>query len=115
MCLICGFVGCGRYSQKHSLDHNASTNHNFAVELLSGRIWYYTGDCYVHRIVRTNLDTAMNEPSQQQLLDSIADKMNDENYDVSQLQMNKKGSGISEGKNNASGGKMIQLNLPDAN
>ena len=32
-CLICGYVGCGRYVGKHAFDHYQRTGHNFALNL----------------------------------------------------------------------------------
>jgi BRCA1-associated protein len=51
-CLICGFVGCGRYYAKHAVSHNYETRHQFAQEISSQRIWNYIGDNYVHRMIR---------------------------------------------------------------
>jgi len=52
-CLVCGFVGCGRYTAEHSLQHfQASDNrgHRWALELGSRRIWDYWEDSYAHRL-----------------------------------------------------------------
>ena len=40
-CLTCGFVGCGRYSNKHSVAHFEQTGHPFSLELATLRIWDY--------------------------------------------------------------------------
>jgi hypothetical protein len=53
VCLTCGFVGCGRYSNKHSVAHFQETNHPFSLELATLRIWDYVhGDLgeYAHRV-----------------------------------------------------------------
>mmetsp|Transcript_7725 Transcript_7725/g.18601 ORF Transcript_7725/g.18601 Transcript_7725/m.18601 type:complete len:600 (+) Transcript_7725:77-1876(+) len=53
VCLTCGFVGCGRYTNKHSVDHFQKTNHPFALELATLRIWDYTHGEYggfAHRV-----------------------------------------------------------------
>ena len=53
VCLTCGFVGCGRYSNKHSVEHFQRTNHPFALELATFRIWDYVhGEFggYAHRV-----------------------------------------------------------------
>ncbi|CAJ1950488.1 unnamed protein product [Cylindrotheca closterium] len=53
VCLTCSFVGCGRYTNKHSVDHFQKTNHPFALELATLRIWDYTHGEYggfVHRV-----------------------------------------------------------------
>jgi len=41
VCLTCGFVGCGRYSNKHSVAHFEQTRHPFSLELATLRIWDY--------------------------------------------------------------------------
>ncbi len=53
-CLICGYIGCGRYQQGHAAKHFLETNHCFAVDIDSGRIWHYLEDGYVHRILKSN-------------------------------------------------------------
>ena len=54
--LICGHVGCGRYNGAHAFDHHLSTNHLFALELETQRVWDYAGDIYVHRLIQTKSD-----------------------------------------------------------
>ncbi|VEU40221.1 unnamed protein product [Pseudo-nitzschia multistriata] len=52
VCLTCGFVGCGRYSNKHSFAHFEKTRHPYSLELATLRIWDYChGDSggFVHR------------------------------------------------------------------
>ena len=63
MCLVCGFVGCGRYEAggHHALDHHTETGHNYAIELSTQRVWDYTGDCYVHRLIQNRVDGKMVE------------------------------------------------------
>ena len=47
MCLICGYIGCGRYVLGHARSHFNSTGHTYALELETQRVWDYTGDGYV--------------------------------------------------------------------
>ena len=54
--LICGHVGCGQYNGAHAFDHHLSTNHLFALELETQRVWDYAGDIYVHRLIQTKSD-----------------------------------------------------------
>lgn len=61
MCLVCGAVGCGRYDRKHALDHFRSTGHTYAVELDTQRVWDYSGDGYVHRLILNRTDGKMIE------------------------------------------------------
>jgi BRCA1-associated protein len=56
VCLICGHVGCGRYSGGHANAHYKATNHTYALELESQRVWDYTGDGYVHRLIANKQD-----------------------------------------------------------
>eukprot|EP00055_Hartaetosiga_balthica_P009983 m.41118 g.41118 ORF g.41118 m.41118 type:complete len:611 (+) comp6980_c2_seq2:55-1887(+) len=54
-CLVCGFIGCGRNRNGHSLAHFHCTNgtHQFAYEHDDDRIWDYVNDCYVHYLADT--------------------------------------------------------------
>ncbi len=57
MCLICGQVGCGRYTDgQHAHVHFLQTQHAFALELETQRVWDYAGDGYVHRLVQNKSD-----------------------------------------------------------
>ena len=49
ICLTCGFVGCGRYSQAHSLEHFSDSKHAFALEMATLRIWDYASGEFAHR------------------------------------------------------------------
>lgn len=52
ICLICGYVGCGRYKGGHAKDHWKDTAHSFALELETQYVWDYAGDMWVHRLIR---------------------------------------------------------------
>lgn len=56
MCLICGNCACGRYESQHAIAHFNRSRHSFAMDLDSGRIWDYSSDSYVHRLVQDKLD-----------------------------------------------------------
>ncbi len=56
MCLICGNTGCGRYDGAHAYAHYEQTSHCYAMDLVTQRVWDYTGDGYVHRIVQNKSD-----------------------------------------------------------
>lgn len=56
ICLICGHVGCGRYQGGHAATHFRSTNHTYALQLGSNRVWDYVGDNFVHRLVQSKTD-----------------------------------------------------------
>ena len=49
VCLTCGLVGCGRYSNKHSVEHFDETGHPFSLELATLRIWDYATGYFSHR------------------------------------------------------------------
>ncbi|CAA0831023.1 zinc finger (ubiquitin-hydrolase) domain-containing protein [Striga hermonthica] len=50
ICLICGFVGCGRYEKGHAHAHWTDKKHHFSLELEKQQIWDYVRDKYVHRL-----------------------------------------------------------------
>eukprot|EP00124_Ichthyophonus_hoferi_P000304 Ihof_evm30s10 gene=Ihof_evmTU30s10 len=56
ICIICGSVGCGRYIDQHSYQHFVATQHTYAMDLESGRVWDYVGDNYVHRLIQSTTD-----------------------------------------------------------
>mmetsp|Transcript_9980 Transcript_9980/g.16569 ORF Transcript_9980/g.16569 Transcript_9980/m.16569 type:complete len:352 (+) Transcript_9980:3-1058(+) len=49
VCLTCGFVGCGRYSQGHAANHFSETKHVFSLEMATMRIWDYVASEFAHR------------------------------------------------------------------
>ena len=49
VCLTCGFVGCGRYSQRHAAQHFEETGHPYSLELATLRIWDYITSEFAHR------------------------------------------------------------------
>ncbi len=64
MCIVCGHVGCSRYSLGHARAHFEQCNsHNYAIELATQRVWDYAADCYVHRLVRNKNDGKLVELS----------------------------------------------------
>jgi len=50
VCLTCGFVGCGRYSNKHAAEHFNDTGHPYSLELATLRIWEYIDGEFAHRV-----------------------------------------------------------------
>ena len=50
-CLICGVVGCGRYENRHAVAHWTETGHCYSLEIGSGRVWDYSRDQFVHRLI----------------------------------------------------------------
>ncbi|CAH1800491.1 unnamed protein product [Owenia fusiformis] len=56
ICLICGYVGCGRYVGGHAYSHFQETEHTFSMQLGNNRVWDYAGDNYVHRLVQNKGD-----------------------------------------------------------
>ena len=74
ICIICGYVGCGRrvlcshakqlrsacfvlrlpasrYAAGHAVSHWRETDHCYSLELDTQRVWDYLGDGYVHRLI----------------------------------------------------------------
>ncbi|XVE54455.1 hypothetical protein DITRI_Ditri03aG0082700 [Diplodiscus trichospermus] len=56
VCLMCGFLGCGRYKEGHAVRHWKDTQHCYSLELISQQIWDYVGDGYVHRLNQSKVD-----------------------------------------------------------
>ncbi|KAK7417397.1 hypothetical protein QQZ08_011649 [Neonectria magnoliae] len=56
ICLICGYVGCGRYKGGHAKEHWKETAHSFSLELETQHVWDYAGDMWVHRLIRDKGD-----------------------------------------------------------
>jgi BRCA1-associated protein len=56
ICLICGHIGCGRYRSGHANGHWKDTNHCYALELETQRVWDYASDGYVHRLIQSKTD-----------------------------------------------------------
>lgn len=65
ICLICGHVGCGRYQSGHAANHFRNTNHTYALQIGTDRVWDYLGDNFVHRLLQNKSDgklVATNSP-----------------------------------------------------
>ncbi|KAL8591582.1 hypothetical protein ACOMHN_055549 [Nucella lapillus] len=77
ICLICGCIGCGRYVALHAYKHFQETNHTYAMQLGSNRVWDYVGDNWVHRLAQNKSDGKLVELDeggnaiQEEKLDSI--------------------------------------------
>ncbi|TXT10788.1 hypothetical protein VHUM_02293 [Vanrija humicola] len=56
ICVVCGAVGCGRYSKGHARRHWEESGHMLAMEVETQRVWDYQGDNYVHRLIQTRTD-----------------------------------------------------------
>ncbi|KAM7258243.1 hypothetical protein ACFE04_013984 [Oxalis oulophora] len=56
ICVLCGFVGCGRYKGEHAVKHWKETQHCYSLELETQRVWDYVGDNYVHRLIQSKTD-----------------------------------------------------------
>lgn len=65
MCVICGYVGCGVYKNKHAHQHFAETQHPFAMnledtvfwsgeKLRAGSVWDYISDRFVNRLLTSD-------------------------------------------------------------
>ena len=56
ICLVCGYVGCGRYAGGHAHQHFLDTEHCYSMQLGHNRVWDYVGDNFVHRLVQNTGD-----------------------------------------------------------
>ncbi|THU69726.1 hypothetical protein C4D60_Mb08t17430 [Musa balbisiana] len=56
ICVICGFVGCGRYKEGHAIRHWKDAQHCYSLDLETQRVWDYVGDRYVHRLNQSRSD-----------------------------------------------------------
>ncbi|RCH92563.1 hypothetical protein CU098_000557, partial [Rhizopus stolonifer] len=71
VCLICGHIGCGRYHGAHAYEHYQQTDHLYALEIDTQRVWDYAGDNYVHRLIQNAVDGKLVElPTQEQAAQS---------------------------------------------
>jgi len=75
ICLICGHIGCGRYSSGHAKDHSIASRHAFCLELETLRIWDYLQDTYVHRIVRSREHLLLSLPDTGDSGNSVNEKI----------------------------------------
>uniref|UniRef100_A0A2N9GQ02 UBP-type domain-containing protein n=1 Tax=Fagus sylvatica TaxID=28930 RepID=A0A2N9GQ02_FAGSY len=55
VCMICGFVGCGRYKEGHAIRHWKDTQHCYSLDMRTQQIWDYVGDSYVHRLNQSKI------------------------------------------------------------
>ena len=55
VCLTCGVIGCGRYSQGHAKQHNDETGHPYSLELVTQRIWDYSAAGWGEFVQRSDL------------------------------------------------------------
>lgn len=74
VCIICGSIGCGRYDNKHAFAHFKETGHCFAMDLNSQRIWDYSSDSYVHRLLQNEVDGKIVELPPPELKQMKSDK-----------------------------------------
>jgi len=56
LCMICGNMGCGREVNKHALSHFESTDHPFALQVETGKVWDYTADEFVDRLIESKAE-----------------------------------------------------------
>ncbi|CAM9534487.1 unnamed protein product [Phaeothamnion confervicola] len=56
VCLICGFVGCGRRGADHIKVHYTGTLHAYALDIETQQVWDFAGDGFVHRLIHNKAD-----------------------------------------------------------
>lgn len=65
MCVVCAYVGCGVYKNKHAHQHFAETQHPFSMsledctfwsgeKLRAGSVWDYSSDRFVNRLLTSD-------------------------------------------------------------
>jgi len=54
LCLVCGYIGCSRYKNKHAEEHFTITKHTYALELETQKVWDYSRESFVHRLATSN-------------------------------------------------------------
>ena len=54
MCMVCGFIGCGRGHAFHIRDHYHDTLHAYVLNMETKRVWDFAGGGYVHRLAMTS-------------------------------------------------------------
>lgn len=50
ICLICGYIGCGRYQEADALYHYEHSGHALSMNIETKSIWNYNADIFVHRV-----------------------------------------------------------------
>lgn len=64
ICLVCSFIGCmDAEGQGHAQQHYRDTNHAYALEVSTQKVWDYAGKGYVHRLLFNHEDGKMVEHS----------------------------------------------------
>lgn len=86
ICLICGEVGCGRYTNGHAYNHFQDTAHTFAMQLGSNRVWDYVGENYVHRLVMNKMDGKLVEVGRGAWVDGGSLAMQDDKFESLSLE-----------------------------
>lgn len=51
VCLTCQHVHCGRYINKHMLEHSEASGHNIVLSYADLSVWCFTCDSYVYNPV----------------------------------------------------------------
>ena len=54
ICLICGHIGCEQAA--HALEHSNHSNHPYALEIETQRVWDFASNGYVHRLIQNMVD-----------------------------------------------------------
>lgn len=67
-CLVCGYLGCNRYQERHAIEHYERTSHRYSIEINTQRIWDYLYDTWIHRMIKSEENSTL----------IIFDEMNEE-------------------------------------
>ena len=69
VCLVCGFVGCGRSHQSHIRAHYEQHLHAYAMNTGDRRVWDFAGDGWVHRLILQKADDDDEDPLDRETID----------------------------------------------
>ena len=64
LCLICGFMGCWNALApclSHSRNHYEDSMHTYALNIMTKKVWDYSKEGYVHRLIQNKVDGKMVE------------------------------------------------------
>ena len=92
ICLLCGYVGCGRYAGGHAQQHFMDTQHCYNMELGHNRVWDYGGDNFMHMLVQNTSDGKLVEQAPDRL-DGKHGGANLENAAIGPVQFSRNASG----------------------
>ena len=120
VCLSCGIIGCGHYSNGHAEKHYKETFHPFSLELATQRIWDYdcssfvNRDDFLHCMYMQEILGAVNRAAYQQGVASALSSCTTSNSATANANSNATGSGAVSKKKTAFLGEEYEALLQSA-